>query len=157
LELYINTQYPKNHGISDPEFVIHILREIRMKYSLIFAIAAVARAQKSGAGTDAAGKGTYNGIACLKTSEIKPMADLTAQYKPGSANFPCDMGAPIPFGPVPKGCAKLEIIIGSSTFPPFPLHKRKVKLNISLSSTQLAEPANPVPSALWSETLSSPA
>lgn len=76
-----------------------------MKYSLIFAIAAVTRAQDPP-------KGTFNGIPCLKTTDIKPQADLTSQYKPGSANFPCNMGDPIPLGPIPKGCAKLEVIIG---------------------------------------------
>jgi len=80
---------------------------------LIFTIAAVARAQQSDPP-----KGTFNGIPCLKTTDIKPMADLTAQYKPGSANFPCNMGDPIPLGPVPKGCAKLEVIIARGTSEP---------------------------------------
>ena len=79
-----------------------------MKYSLIFVAAAVVRAQKGADGPP----GTYNGIPCQKISDIKPLADPTAQFKPGVANFPCDMGGAIPFGPVPKGCSKLEIIIG---------------------------------------------
>jgi len=55
---------------------------------------------------------------CQKTSDIKPMADPLQQFKGKTANFPCDMGAPIPFGPVPKGCAKFEVIVARGTSEP---------------------------------------
>jgi hypothetical protein len=49
---------------------------------------------------------------CLKLADVKPIADPFYMFEPGKADFHCDMGAPIPFGPVPSGCAKLEIIVG---------------------------------------------
>ena len=49
---------------------------------------------------------------CIKLADIKPIADPLTMFEPGKADFHCDMGTPIPFGPVPSGCAKLEIIVG---------------------------------------------
>jgi hypothetical protein len=51
---------------------------------------------------------------CYKTSELisGPQPDPLKPFAPGSANFPCDMGAAIPLGKVPTGCSKLEIIVG---------------------------------------------
>jgi len=55
---------------------------------------------------------------CKKTTDIKPLANLLEQYKPGDAQFPCDMGAPIPFGPAPKGCSKYEVLVARGTSEP---------------------------------------
>jgi hypothetical protein len=49
---------------------------------------------------------------CTKFADIKPIPDPFLMFEPGKADFHCDMGVPIPFGPVPTGCAKLEIIVG---------------------------------------------
>jgi hypothetical protein len=51
---------------------------------------------------------------CMTTKEIlaKPAPDPLVPFKPGSADFPCDMGSAIPLGKVPSGCAQLEIIVG---------------------------------------------
>jgi hypothetical protein len=49
---------------------------------------------------------------CTKFADIKPIPDPFYMFEPGKADFHCDMGVPIPFGPVPAGCAKLEIIVG---------------------------------------------
>jgi hypothetical protein len=54
---------------------------------------------------------------CRDTKDTASVPDPLKLFTPGSAVFPCDMGAPIPFGPVPTGCAKLEIIVGW-----FPIH-----------------------------------
>jgi hypothetical protein len=54
---------------------------------------------------------------CQKTADIKPVADPLVQFTPGSATFPCDMGAPIPLGKIPTGCAKLEVIVGRLPVP----------------------------------------
>jgi hypothetical protein len=51
---------------------------------------------------------------CVKFADIKPIADPFYMFEPGKADFHCDMGIAIPFGPVPKGCAKLEVIVGKS-------------------------------------------
>jgi hypothetical protein len=49
---------------------------------------------------------------CTKFADIKQVPDPMTMFVPGSADFHCDMGVPIPFGPVPTGCAKLEVIVG---------------------------------------------
>jgi cutinase len=78
---------------------------------------AAANAQKEfggkGPGTPKAG--------CLKLADIKPIKDPLTMFEPGKADFHCDMGAPIPFGPVPSGCTKLEIIVARGTSEPGPL------------------------------------
>ena len=55
---------------------------------------------------------------CQTVAEIlsKPPPDPLVPFTPGSANFPCNMGAKIPFGKVPTGCADLEIIVGKCAF-----------------------------------------
>jgi hypothetical protein len=53
-----------------------------------------------------------NAQKCEKTTEIKKDRDPLVLFKPKSATFPCDMGSPIPFGKIPTGCAKFEIIVG---------------------------------------------
>src|SRR5207253_11245986 len=76
----------------------------KMKYQLILTVlAAAAQAQKA--------KGSGK---CQTVAEIlsKPPPDPLVPFTPGSANFPCNMGAKIPFGKVPTGCADLEIIVG---------------------------------------------
>jgi hypothetical protein len=71
-----------------------------MKYAAIFAaVAVIAEAQSAKP-------------ECKKTSDLKSVPDPLVLFKPNTATFPCDMGAPIPFGKVPTGCAKLEIIVG---------------------------------------------
>jgi hypothetical protein len=53
---------------------------------------------------------------CQYLKDIKSVPDPLVQFRPNTATFPCDMGAPIPFGKVPTGCAKLEIIVGQYIF-----------------------------------------
>jgi hypothetical protein len=53
---------------------------------------------------------------CQKTTEVKNLPDPLKQITPGKAVFPCDFGKPIPLGPVPKGCAEFEIIVGRFRF-----------------------------------------
>jgi len=55
---------------------------------------------------------------CEKTTDIKPKTDPLVQFAPNTATFPCNMGAAIPFGKVPTGCAKLEIIVARGTSEP---------------------------------------
>jgi hypothetical protein len=64
-------------------------------------LAAAANAQKFGAKAN-----------CTKLADVKPVPDPFTMFTPGKADFHCDMGVPIPFGPVPPGCAKLEVIVG---------------------------------------------
>jgi len=75
-----------------------------MRYSIILVAAAAAgiEAQKA---------------ACQNTTSaaLTQPRDPFVQFAPGRATFPCDMGAPIPFGKVPTGCAKLEIIVARGT------------------------------------------
>jgi len=78
-----------------------------MKYAIIVAaLQAAANAQFRNMGPKAN---------CTKFKDIKPIADPLFMFEPGKADFHCDMGLPIPFGPVPPGCAKLEVIVGEST------------------------------------------
>lgn len=51
---------------------------------------------------------------CQNTTSpaLKQQRDPLVQFAPGKSTFPCDMGAAIPFGPVPKGCAKFEVLVG---------------------------------------------
>jgi hypothetical protein len=49
---------------------------------------------------------------CQYLKDIKPIADPLVLFKPGTATFPCDMGGTVPFGKVPTGCAKFEVIVG---------------------------------------------
>jgi hypothetical protein len=51
---------------------------------------------------------------CTKFADIKPIPDPLIMFEPGKADFHCDMGVPIPFGPIPVGCAKLEVIASKS-------------------------------------------
>jgi len=57
---------------------------------------------------------------CQNTTspELKQTRDPFVQFTPGKATFPCDMGAPIPFGSVPTGCAAYEIIVARGTSEP---------------------------------------
>jgi len=83
--------------------------------ALIFltAVASVALAQTA---PKAKGKG-----GCQKTADVKPAEDPLKLLDPKEAMFPCDMGAAIPLGPVPTGCAQLEIIVARGTSEPGPL------------------------------------
>lgn len=49
---------------------------------------------------------------CQKSAELKSIPDPLQMFDPKDAMFPCDMGSAIPLGPVPKGCAALETIVG---------------------------------------------
>ena len=87
-----------------------------MKYSiavaaLVVATTVVAQAP-AGAPTTAPQPGAKG--KCRDTKDTASFPDPLKLFSPGSAVFPCDMGAPIPLGPVPTGCAKLEIIVGTS-------------------------------------------
>jgi hypothetical protein len=76
--------------------------------TVLISLLAAANAQK-----DFGGKGPgAPKPGCIKLADIKPIADPLTMFEPGKADFHCDMGAPIPFGPVPSGCAGLEIIAG---------------------------------------------
>jgi hypothetical protein len=72
-----------------------------MKYSILLAAvtASAVEAQKA---------------QCQNTTspELRQARDPFIQFAPGKATFPCDMGAAIPFGSVPTGCANFEIIVG---------------------------------------------
>jgi hypothetical protein len=90
-----------------------------MKYSLaITALVATATvtAQASGATTPSNATAPKSAPTakgkCRDTKDTASFPDPLKLFSPGSAVFPCDMGAPIPFGPIPTGCAKLEIITG---------------------------------------------
>jgi hypothetical protein len=49
---------------------------------------------------------------CSRFKDIKLIPDPFYMFEPGKADFHCDMGVAVPFGPVPTGCAKLEVIVG---------------------------------------------
>ncbi|KAF2431511.1 alpha/beta-hydrolase [Tothia fuscella] len=57
---------------------------------------------------------------CTKFADLKPVADPLKLFPPGSADFHCDMGVPIPYGPAPTGCAKLELLVARGTSEPGP-------------------------------------
>jgi hypothetical protein len=81
-----------------------------MKYSIaLAALAALAAVTVEAQAPKGKGKGKGK---CQRTKDVKPAEDPLVQFSPGSAVFPCDFGAGIPLGKVPKGCAKLEIIVG---------------------------------------------
>jgi hypothetical protein len=81
-----------------------------MKYNTflaaIFAVQAAAQAPK-----------------CKSTKEIlaQPLPNPLVPLDGGQVNFPCDMGGGIPLGPVPTGCAQLEVIVARGTTEPGPL------------------------------------
>jgi len=55
---------------------------------------------------------------CQKTTDVVALKDPLEQIPPGKAVFPCNMGAAIPLGKVPTGCAKFEIISARGTSEP---------------------------------------
>jgi len=55
---------------------------------------------------------------CQKSTDLKSVPDPLVQFDPKIAMFPCDMGTAVPLGPVPKGCAQLEIIAARGTTEP---------------------------------------
>ncbi|KAF2420193.1 alpha/beta-hydrolase [Tothia fuscella] len=55
---------------------------------------------------------------CQNIGDIKPVEDPLKLFAPGKATFPCNMGAPVPLGKVPTGCAKFEIIVARGTTEP---------------------------------------
>ena len=81
-----------------------------MKYHIVLIVLAAAgvQAQKKGGGK------TGGKAKCQTVAEIlsNPAPDPLVPFTPGTANFPCNMGAAIPLGKVPTGCAQLEIIAG---------------------------------------------
>jgi hypothetical protein len=76
-----------------------------MRYAVVLAAIAALTEAQTGAPPKAE---------CKKLKDIKSVPDPLVQFRPGTATFPCDMGAPIPYGKIPTGCAKLEIIVGQS-------------------------------------------
>jgi hypothetical protein len=38
--------------------------------------------------------------------------DPMVPFEGGSVQWPCDFGKPVPFGKIPTGCAKYEVIVG---------------------------------------------
>jgi hypothetical protein len=38
--------------------------------------------------------------------------DPMVQFKGGNVKWPCDFGKPVPFGKIPTGCAKFEVLVG---------------------------------------------
>jgi cutinase len=58
------------------------------------------------------------GAKCEYIKDVKSQPDPLIGFTPGKATFPCDMMSPIKFGPVPKGCAKLEVIVARGTSEP---------------------------------------
>jgi len=78
--------------------------------TVLAALFAAGNAQKFGAKAN-----------CTKLVDVKPVPDPFTMFTPGKADFHCDMGVPIPFGPVPPGCAKLEVIVARGTSEPGPL------------------------------------
>jgi hypothetical protein len=38
--------------------------------------------------------------------------DPMVQFETGKVEWPCDFGKPVPFGKIPTGCAKYEVIVG---------------------------------------------
>jgi hypothetical protein len=51
---------------------------------------------------------------CQKSADLKSIPDPLKMFDPKDAMFPCDMGSSVPLGPIPKGCAALEIIVGQA-------------------------------------------
>jgi len=78
-----------------------------MRYSTILAAVAAAgvEAQKA---------------QCQNTTspELRKARDPLVQFPAGKSTFPCDMGASIPLGKVPTGCAAFEIIVARGTSEP---------------------------------------
>jgi len=44
--------------------------------------------------------------------------DPMVQFEGGNVKWPCDFGKPVPFGKVPTGCAKYEVIVARGTSEP---------------------------------------
>ena len=63
------------------------------------------------------------GPKCKSTKDIlaAPLPDPLVQLNGSMVNFPCDMGGAIPLGPIPTGCADLEVIVARGTTEPGPL------------------------------------
>jgi hypothetical protein len=51
---------------------------------------------------------------CVVVSKLKPNPGPFYMFEPGGAD--CGFGWAIPFGPVPTGCAKLEVLVGEFSF-----------------------------------------
>jgi hypothetical protein len=49
---------------------------------------------------------------CTIVADIKPDPGSFYMFEPGKAD--CGAGWAVPFGPIPPGCAKLEVIVGES-------------------------------------------
>jgi len=83
------------------------IRTVKMRYFTIFIAVAAASVEAQKA-------------QCHNTTstELTKARDPFVQFAPEKSTFPCDMGAPIPFGKVPSGCAKLEIIVARGTSEP---------------------------------------
>jgi len=44
--------------------------------------------------------------------------DPMVQFEAGKVEWPCDFGKPVPFGKIPTGCAKYEVIVARGTSEP---------------------------------------
>jgi len=90
-----------------------------MKHNLVIAalVALTVHAQAPKASGTPGAKAPVKGK-CEYTKDVKSSPNPLALLAPGSAVFPCDMGVGVPLGPVPKGCAELEVIVARGTSEP---------------------------------------
>ena len=51
-------------------------------------------------------------IKTCSNAKVPDKIDPMVQFEGGSVQWPCDFGKPVPFGKVPTGCAKYEVIVG---------------------------------------------
>jgi hypothetical protein len=54
---------------------------------------------------------------CTVVANLKPDPGPFYMFEPGKAD--CGAGWAVPFGPVPSGCAKLELLVGKFSMLPF--------------------------------------
>jgi hypothetical protein len=45
-------------------------------------------------------------------AKVPDIIDPMVQFDGGNVKWPCDFGKPVPYGKVPTGCAKYEVIVG---------------------------------------------
>ena len=64
-----------------------------------------------GSFTDMESLMTKLGIKCSK-EPLPENLDPFRQFPPQKVQWPCDFGKPVPYGKVPKGCAKYEVLVG---------------------------------------------
>jgi len=93
-----------------------------MKNSILFAALAASSVLAQTPASPPKAAGTTPPVAgtgkCQKSADVKTAPDPLQMFDPKDAMFPCDMGSSVPLGPVPKGCAALEIIVARGTTEP---------------------------------------